>query len=180
MKRASPPPSSSRTDLLADPVLVGTVVKAHGLKGEVVVIPQTDDRTRFARGRSMHTSDGRALTVRGNTPGEKGWLVAFEEIGDRSRAQELVGLDLLIDSPDRRPLEPNEFWPDQLIGLEVRELSGQHIGRVTNVDDSLDQARLVISTSTGEVEVPFVDQLVPEVDLAAGYLVIAVIPGLLD
>ena len=51
---------------------------------------------------------------------------------------------------------------------------------MTNVDTSLDQARLVISTSTGEVEVPFVDQLVPEVDLAAGYLVIAVIPGLLD
>ncbi|HEY7582606.1 MAG TPA: ribosome maturation factor RimM [Acidimicrobiia bacterium] len=180
MKRASPLLSSSRTELLEDPVLVGTVVKAHGLKGEVVVIPQTDDRTRFARGRSVHTSDGRVLTVKSNTPGEKGWLIAFSEIRDRSRAQELVGLDLLIDSHNRRTLEPNEFWPDQLIGLEVRERSGQEVGRVANVDDSLDQARLVIATPKGEVEVPFVDQLVPEIDLAAGYLVIAAIPGLLD
>ncbi|HJR88032.1 MAG TPA: ribosome maturation factor RimM [Acidimicrobiia bacterium] len=161
-------------------MLVGTVVKPHGLKGEVVVIPQTDDRARFARGRSVHTSDGRALTVRRNIPGKKGWLISFEEIGDRSLAQELVGLDLLIDSQERRSLAPNEFWPDQLIGLEVREPSGQQVGQVTNVDDSLEQARLVISTPTGEVEVPFVDEFVPEVDLAGGYLVIASIPGLLD
>ena len=156
------------------------MVKAHGLRGEVVVIPQTDDRARFARGRSVRTSDGRPLTVQSNKPGEKGWLIAFEEVGDRCRAQELVGLDLLIDSHERRSLDLNEFWPDQLVGLEVRELSGQQVGRVTHVDDSLKQARLVISTPTGEVEIPFVDELVPEVDLAAGYLVIAAIPGLLD
>ncbi|MGH8958069.1 MAG: ribosome maturation factor RimM [Acidimicrobiia bacterium] len=165
---------------LADPVLVGTVVKAHGLGGEVVVIPETDDQSRFARGRFVYTRDGRALTVRDNKPGARGWLVAFDEIGDRNLAEELVGLELLIDSRHRRSLGTNEFWPDQLIGLEVRDLSGRSIGRVSNVDDSLDQARLLISTPGREVEVPFVDELVPEVELEQGYLVLAPIPGLFD
>jgi 16S rRNA processing protein RimM len=161
-------------------VLVGTVVKAHGLSGDVVVIPETDYEARFTRGRSVYTPDGRALTVKSNKPGEKGWLVSFEEIGDRSLAQALVGHGLLIDSRDRRSLRSNEFWPDQLVGLEVRELSGRGIGRVVGVDDSSEQARLRITTTGGEVEVPFVDELVPEIDLDGGYLVVAPIPGLLD
>ena len=165
---------------MQDPVLVGTVVKVHGLGGEVVVVPETDDRARFDRGRSVFTPDGRVLTVKSSNPGEKGWLISFDGIGDRDLAQELVGLDLLIDSRDRRLLASNEFWPDQLIGLEVRDLAGQQIGRVMGVNDSLEQARLVISSSGGEVEVPFVDQLVPHVDLIGGYIVVAGIPGLLD
>jgi 16S rRNA processing protein RimM len=156
------------------------VVKAHGLSGEVVVIPQTDYEARFIGGRSVYTPDGRILTVKRNKPGEKGWLISFEEISDRNMAQALVGLGLLIDARDRRSLRSNEFWPDQLIGLEVREPSGQGIGRVGGVDDSSEQARLLITTSRGEVEVPFVDELIPEVDLEGGYLVVAPIPGLLD
>ena len=156
------------------------MVKAHGLGGEVVVIPETDDQSRFARGRVVYSRDGRILTVRSNKPGVRGWLIAFEEIGDRDLAEALVGGELLIDSHDRRSLGSNEFWPDQLIGLEVRDLSGRSIGRVTNVDDSSDQARLLIEIPGSEVEVPFVDDLVPEVELEQGYLVLAPIPGLFD
>lgn len=118
--------------------------------------------------------------MKSHKPGEKGWLVSFEEISDRNMAQALVGHGLLIDARDRRSLGSNEFWPDQLIGLEVREPSGQGIGRVGGVDDSSEQARLLITTTRGEVEVPFVDELVPEVDLEGGYLVVNPIPGLLD
>jgi 16S rRNA processing protein RimM len=156
------------------------VVKAHGLSGEVVVIPETDDQRRFARGRFVYTRDGRLLTVRNNKPGGRGWLVSFEEIGDRERAEALVGLELVIDSRDRRLLGSNEFWPDQLVGLEVRDRAGHLIGQVTNVDDSSDQARLLIAIPGSEVEVPFVDELVPSVELEQGYLVLDPIPGLFD
>lgn len=107
-------------------------------------------------------------------------MVSFLEIADRDGAEDLVGEELIVSSSDRRSLGADEFWPDQLVGLLVRDRSGLEVGRVRDVDDSTPQARLVIATASGDVEVPFVDDLVPEINLDDGYLVVAPIPGLFD
>ncbi len=156
------------------------MVKAHGISGEVVVLPETDYEGRFAQGRPVYTRSGLSLHVRSNKPGATGWLVSFLEIADRDGAEDLVGEELIVSSSDRRSLGADEFWPDQLVGLLVRDRSGLEVGRVRDVDDSTPQARLVIATASGDVEVPFVDDLVPEINLDDGYLVVAPIPGLFD
>lgn len=167
---------SSRTDdTRADWASVGTVVKAHGIRGEVVVLPETDNQSRFAPGQQLSSAAG-TFTIRRTVATERGLLVSFAEVADRNQAEALVGEELLVPAAARRPLARGEFWPDQLIGLQARTSEGAVVGNVTHVDDRTSQVRLVIND--GEFEVPFVDDLVPEVNLDAGYLVIVSIPGL--
>jgi 16S rRNA processing protein RimM len=82
--------------------------------------------------------------------------------------------------PARRVLGKDEFWPDDLIGLAVQFDSGVKVGVVTDVITGGAQDRLVVSTDSGDREVPFVHDLVPAVDLTAGTVTVSSLPGLLD
>lgn len=159
---------------------MGTVVKVHGLRGEVVVLPATDNERRFVNASKVHTAWGQILEVRSAKSGDRGLLLSFAEIGDRNQAEDLVGAELFVAAAARRSLDHDEFWPDQLIGLEVHDEGGALLGRVNDVDDTTSQARLVISGTHGQFEVPFVDDLVPLVDIDGGYLVIRLVAGLFD
>ena len=153
------------------------MVKAHGIKGEVVVLPETDYPHRLAPGSRLETPAGEELTISSSIPGERGWLVRFSQVYDRNQAEGLAGVELFVEASERRELGSDEFWPDLLIGLEVRDPAGNYLGRVRDVDDRTPQARLIITTSAGEVEVPFVSALVPEV--GDGYLVVDPLSGLI-
>ncbi len=106
-------------------------------------------------------------------------LVKFVEVSDRTSAERLRGAEIYIEERQRRPLGSEEFWPDELEGLEVRTPTGQTVGTVRGVEWSDAQSRLVIETESGLREVPFVDELVPSVNLPDGYLTLVDIPGLL-
>jgi 16S rRNA processing protein RimM len=86
---------------------------------------------------------------------------------------------LFIDPAERRDLDPDEFWPDELVGLSARSENGDLLGEVVDVIEGPAQFRLVIQSPSGTFEVPFVAALVPQVDLEAGSLVLADIPGLI-
>jgi 16S rRNA processing protein RimM len=85
---------------------------------------------------------------------------------------------LFIDASERRPLGEDEYWPDDLIGLAAVSTSGSELGQVDSVIEGAAQFRLVIRGAAGQFEVPFVAELVPEIDLAAGTIVITELPGL--
>lgn len=104
--------------------------------------------------------------------GKKGPQVAFEEVIDRDGAERLRGKDVLV--AERRQLGEREYWPDDLVGLEVRPGGG----RVVAVVHGTAQDRLVIEREDSRFEVPFVDELVPVVDIDAGYVEIVEIEGL--
>lgn len=157
---------------------VGTVGKPHGLGGTVVVHPESDHPDRFSPGSRFVTAAGRELRVQSAQRINDILLVSFAEIADRTYAEELRGEILTIDAADRRSLEPGEYWPDQLVGLDARDPSGAALGTVEAVDDSTAQPRLLIRTSGGQVQVPLVDDLVPEIEIESGYLVVVPIDGL--
>jgi 16S rRNA processing protein RimM len=77
-------------------------------------------------------------------------------------------------------LQPGEFWPEDLIGLEVRDPAGRVRGTVTGVDAEAPQTRLIVLTGAGARLVPLVTDLVPEIALERGFLVVTDLPGLLD
>lgn len=104
--------------------------------------------------------------------GKKGPQVAFEGIADRHRAEELRGKEVLV--AERRELGQGEFWPADLVGLEVRPKGG----RVVGVNHGPTQDRLVVERGASTFEVPFVDDLVPVVDVEKGFVEIAEIEGL--
>ena len=162
-------------------LVVGRVVRPHGVRGEVSVEVRTDEPARrFAAGSVLGTdpADAGPLTVQ-SSPWHTGrLLVTFAGIADRDRAAELRGTWLTKDSAEiGSPDDPDEFSDHELIGLAVVTVSGQPVGRVTEVQHH-GQDLLVIEP--GDVLVPFVAALVPEVDVAAGRLVIDPPPGLLD
>ncbi len=144
----------------------------------MVVDSDTDHPGRFAPGAEVDAG-GATLTVASSQATAKGLLVRFEGVADRNAAEGLRGLRLTIADSERRQLEADEFWPDQLLGLEARTPDGSVIGRVTEVIEGVGQHRLSLSTDSGPREIPFVAELVPIVDVAHGYLVVATIEGLI-
>ena len=116
--------------------------------------------------------DGSPRTVRELRRGKKGPQVAFEDVIDRPAAELLRGREVFVD--ERRTLGEGEFWPGDLVGLEVRPGGGA----VVEVAHGPAQDRLVIERDATRFEVPFVSELVPVVDLDAGFVEVVEIEGL--
>ena len=115
-------------------------------------------------------------TVRAIRRADKGHQVAFEEVLDRPAAEKVRGLEVFATAA--RELGEGEFWGRDLIGLTVTTEVGKTVGKVADVVVGESQDRLVIEGINGEFEVPFVDDLVPVVDLESGVVRIKDLPGL--
>jgi len=163
-------------------VVVGAIVKPHGVRGAVVVESHTDEPKRFAVGATVLAGDeNRRLTVRTTRPQGGRLVVEFDQITTRDEAESLVGNTLTATVPaDERPDDDAEYYDRHLIGLMAQLPDGAQIGKVIDVLHGVVQDILVIETSAGERLVPFVEALVPDVDLAAGRLTVAEVPGLLE
>lgn len=142
----------------------------------------TDHPGQFAAGTVLGIEgERRALTIQAIRPNKGAHLVAFEELPDRTAAEDLRGTRLTLDRARRRTLDADEFWPDDLAGAQVKDPSGSTLGRVVDVEVGGSQDRLIVETADGRrVEVPFVGALVPEVDVEAGVVVVEPVRGLFD
>jgi len=109
---------------------------------------------------------------------DRGFQVAFEGIDDREAAEEIRGAEVMVEG--RRELGEGEFWPEDLVGLEARSVEGGRLGVVVGVVAGLAQDRLVVDGAGSTFEVPFVDDLVPVVDVEQGFVEIVVLPGLIE
>lgn len=161
-------------------VVVGRIGRAHGIRGDLGVDIRTDEpERRFAPGSSV-VYDGGALTIVSARHHSGRLIVRFEGIDDRNAAETLHGkiLEVEVDD-DELPEDPEEFYDHQLIGLEAR-VGDKVIGAVSQVIHMPEQDTLAITTDTGEILVPFVLDLVPEVDVRGGFVLIADMPGLLN
>ncbi|GAB3763238.1 ribosome maturation factor RimM [Microlunatus parietis] len=164
-------------------VLVGVVGRAHGIRGDVAVEPRTDEpEVRFAAGRAVRIEGSpRWLTVVSARDHSGRLLVRFHEVEDRNAAEALRGVRLVVDvDPAERPDRPEEYYDRQLIGLRVLDAAGTEVGRVSGVAHLPAQDLLEIDTGDGQALVPFVTELVPDVDLDQGQLRLADVPGLLS
>jgi 16S rRNA processing protein RimM len=164
---------------VVEQVIVGTVGRPQGVRGEVTVRPRTDAvDQRFAAGARVF-ADGRELEVARHTFAQGRLVVAFTGVADRDAAEELRGLDLWADA-GATVLDDDEFHDTDLIGLAVVDPSGNPLGEVVAVEHPPAQDLLVVRTAAGDRLVPFVASFVPDVDVAAGRVVIDPIPGLLS
>lgn len=160
-------------------VIVGTIGRPQGIRGEVTVRPRTDAvEQRFATGATV-SAGGRELEVVRHTLTQGRLVVAFAGVTDRDSAEALRGLDLWADAGTIE-LDAGEFADTDLIGLAAVDPSGNPLGEVVAVEHPPAQDLLVVRTPAGDRLVPFVAALVPEVDVAAGRVVIDPIPGLLS
>lgn len=145
--------------------------KPNGLDGFLGLYAENEDLVHLQPGSVVYVAD-RAMTVRELRQGKKGPQVAFVGVVDRSGAEELRGSTVSV--AERRSLDEDEFWPTDLVGLEVRPGGG----RVVDVAHGPAQDRLVVEREGSRFEVPFVEELVPVVDLVEGFVEVVELEGL--
>ncbi len=172
----------------ADLRMVGRIVKPHGIRGELTVALSTDAAdVRFAVGSVVFVTarDGsvvRSLTIAAARPHTGRLLVTFEDVDGRDAADALRGA-VLSAYADALPAtdDPDEFYDHQLEGLAVLTVAGAAVGTVREVLHGAGGDLLVIDREDGgEALVPFVRQIVPEVDVPGGRIVLDPPPGLLE
>lgn len=137
--------------------------------------PERDDLSLFASGTSFDTPRG-SLVVDRIRRHHGAAIVLFEGLQDRTQAEELRGIELRVARADVS-LASDEWWASDLVGCAVVGRDGTRLGEVLDVVEGVAQDRLVVEGSHGVVEIPFVDELVPEVDPAAGRVVVDVPEG---
>lgn len=164
-------------------VVIGRVARAHGVRGEVTVDIRTDaPEARFAAGATVRTEPASAgpLTVEAARPHSGRLLVRFAEVADRSAAEDLRGVLLTVSIAQTADDDPDAYYPHELVGVRVVTDAGDEVGEVAEVLPAPAHDLLRVRRDDGgEALVPFVTELVPDVDLAANRLTVADRPGLL-
>ncbi|MBS2962820.1 ribosome maturation factor RimM [Actinocrinis puniceicyclus] len=166
-------------------LVVGRIGKAHGLRGEVTVEVRTDDpEERFAPGAVLDTDPARRGPLTVATARVQGGrlVLRFEGVEDRTAAEGLRNTMLSIEAdPDELPDDPDEFYDHQLVGLRVVTVDAREVGIVAEMLHLPTQDVFAVTRPDGrEVLIPFVEEIVPEVDLDEGTVLVDPPAGLLE
>ena len=174
--------NSSTDSPSGDQIKIGYVRRAHGIKGAAIVRVLDDEVAQFVPGAQIETDNSRVpiLTVETANPHKDGLLVRFAEIPDRNTAEDLRGTSFFVAPDERRALDEDEFWPEDLIGLSVVDPDGTALGRVADVLAGSAQDRLVVETANGTFDVPFVSEIVTAIDPSEGLVTVDAPSGLFE
>jgi 16S rRNA processing protein RimM len=164
-------------------VLVGKVARPHGIRGQVVVNPETDFvNERFRVGATLWMRDGdvTALTVNSFRVSGGRPVVGFDGFERIEDVERLAGHELRVPEDALQALLPGQFYHHQLAGCTVETVGGQTIGVVDRVEGGIGGSRLVVSGSRGEVLVPLATEICVDIDVDAKRIRINPPDGLLD
>lgn len=162
-------------------LVVGRVLKPHGVRGEVRVEPLTNDPARFKQLTHVYVGerDPRRVTV-DSVRFHQGWvLLRLGGYPTRTEAELLRDELLQVTEAEAVPLEEGEYYLYQLEGLAVYTEEGAHLGRLTNVLETGANNVFVVQGPAGELLIPDIPDVVRDVDIEGGRLVIRPLPGLL-
>ena len=177
---SEPKAGPRRTDL----VTVGLIATVHGIRGELAVVPETDDPERLAAGSSVlletpggEVSGRRILASRAH----KGrLLVQLEGVPDRNAAEALRGGRLCIREADLAPLPAGHVWRHDLPGMAVVTEEGEPVGEARElIDTGGGNQVLVVRGDRGEVLLPFAEVVVRAIDRESRRITVRLLDGLL-
>ncbi|MGW8490364.1 ribosome maturation factor RimM [Streptomyces sp. NPDC055886] len=166
-------------------LVVARIGRAHGIKGEVTVEVRTDEpELRLGPGAVLATEPAETgpLTIETGRVHSGRLLLRFEGVRDRTAAEALRNTLLIAEvDPEELPEEEDEFYDHQLIDLDVVLADGTEIGRITEISHLPSQDLFIVERPDGsEVMIPFVEEIVTEIDLEEQRAVITPPPGLID
>ena len=165
-------------------VTVGRIARTHGLRGDVIVNPETDFvEERFRRGAVMwiHSAHGdEALTIAASRIQGGRPVLTFEGIASIDDAERIAGQELRIPEDALQPLPTGTYYLHQLVGCVVETVAGERIGEVERVEGGAGSSQLVIRHGREEVLIPLAAAICISVDVAAKKIVVAPPEGLLE
>lgn len=155
-------------------ILLGVVIGAHGLKGEVKVKTFTESPDALADYGALRAKDGRNFTVvsvRDAKPDIA--VVRLREIETRETAEALKGCELFVARAALPPIDEEEFYHADLIGLAAVDAEGRALGRVKSLHNFGAGDVIEIARPDGdELLLPFTRAIVPMIDLKLGRIVV--------
>ena len=160
-------------------IVVGVVTKAHGTRGEVTLERRTDNPDRWVPGSVVFDRAGRTFTVASVRPHGARLLVTFDGVADRTAAESLRGLELLVPESWLPVLPDGEWWPHQLEGSRVVTEGGRELGRLSEViPNDANDLWVAVDADGGETLIPALRDLLVKVDVAGKHIVVRDVPGL--
>ena len=167
-----------------DWAVVGRVARPHGLKGQVVVKPETDFvEQRFAKGATVWTRSNAGeerLTVSSLRLQNGRPIVGFVGFDRIEDVERLAGLELRVPEDALHPLQPGTYYEHQLIGCLVETTAGDAVGEVTKVEGGAGASRVVVNGPRGEILIPLAVDICVEIDVARKRIRIDAPEGLLE
>jgi 16S rRNA processing protein RimM len=164
--------------------LVGRIARAHGIRGQVIVNPETDfPEERFRPGAELFIERaGRIDTLRVTTARFHGTrpVIGIEGVETMNEAGMLAGRELRVPVEQLAALPADTFYRHDLIGCVVETRDGRRVGAVSDVEGSMTGSRLVVAGDAGEVLIPLVAAICTVVDPAAKRIVIDPPDGLIE
>jgi 16S rRNA processing protein RimM len=164
-------------------LVIGTIVGAHGIRGEVKVTPMTDFPERFRPGARVFVGRGpgvRATEIAAARPHKGMWLVKLAAVPDRNAAELLRDQYLLIPEAEAMPLGEHENYVHDLIDLSVVTTEGELLGRITEVIFTPANDVYVVKGDAGELLLPALRSVIMQVDLVARQMTVNLPEGLRD
>jgi 16S rRNA processing protein RimM len=157
---------------------VGRVTAPFGVAGEVRVVTDTDFPERLADRPLFVGPDHRPMAVQRARQHGREMLLKLAGVDTVEAAEALRGAELSIAIADAAPLPPGRYYFHQIVGLQVFTIGGEHYGEVREVLSRPANDIYVVDHAGNEVLVPAIADVVKDIDVAAGRMVIEVIPGL--
>lgn len=165
----------NRPERRTDPehLVVGRIVAPHGVRGEVRVAIETDDPERFARLERVYLGDERVpYAVEGARLHKGQALLRLRGIDDRDAAEAWRSAWVYVAFEDALPLDEDEYYHYQLVGLEAITDGGESLGRVAEILTTGANDVYVIRGPRGELLLPAIGEVVLEIDLEANRMVV--------
>lgn len=160
-------------------LVIGRVVRPHGIRGQVLVALETDDAHRFNCLERIFLGDtALPVGVQGARPHKGGVILTLWGITTRNAAEQLRGQWVKIPRDEAITLTEDEYFVYQIVGLAVVTQTGERIGQVDEVLFTGANDVYVVRTPQGELLLPAIADVVHRVDLVAGQIVVTVPPGL--
>lgn len=169
---------------MKDYLRIGSIIKPHGIAGEVKVYPTTDDVKRFELLKEVTLSNGKeehVLSIKSVKYFKNLVILKFQDIDNINDVEKYTRFDILIPRDEALPLGDDENYICDLIGLDVYEDSGNKLGVLNDVLQTGANDVYVVKMESGkEVLLPAIKECILEVDLAHEKMVVHVMKGLMD
>lgn len=170
---------------MADLALLGNIVSVRGLRGELKVFPHTDSPDFFSDIESVIVRDTSGGMVRmriADARSDRGMtLIRFEGVNSRDKAEKLRGSEILLPAAEMPQLPDGRYYRFQIEGLAVRTNDGRHLGVIEEIMETGGNDVYVVRPERGqEILVPAIPDVIVNVDLEKGEMVIKPLEGMIE
>lgn len=168
---------------MEDRLQVGVISSTHGVRGEVKVFPTTDDATRFKKLKQVYLDTGKEqmlLEIQGVKFFKQFVILKFKGIDNINDIEKYKGRSLFVERKDAVPLEEDEYYIADMIGMSVYTEDGAKFGILKDVmETGANDVYIIDSDEHGQVLVPAIKQCILTVDVEADRMVIHLMDGLI-